>query len=346
MPISPRLIPALWLGFAFVAGCRPAPEAGAPAASAVSVRVAPIELSTASPAVEAAGELARLTEASLAFPVAGIVDGVAVRTGDRVARGQELARLKLDPTDALASQAAAALEKARRDLGRIERLQAERVATLENLQDARTAVANAEAAVRLAEFNRDHAVLKAPADGTILRRLAEPNELVAAGQPVLAFAGEGEGWLARAGLAARDAARLAVGAAATIDDGAGGTATGHVVRIAAAADPATRTVPVEVQLDRPTAAARSGLIVSLVITPPPVPARTAIPLAAIRDGQGGRAFVFLLAPGADTVRRTAVEIEEVDGDRAYLRTPLPADHRVVVAGAQFVADGGKVRIAD
>jgi RND family efflux transporter MFP subunit len=346
MPPFPRLLPVLVLGLALVAGCRPPPPSAAPAAEPVRVRVAALGQSTDSPSVQAAAELVRQTEASLAFPVPGIVEHLPVRTGDRVTRGQELARLKPDPTHARAAQAAAALDKARRDSGRIERLHAERAATLESLQDARTAVATAEADVRIAEFNRRHAVLQAPADGTILRRLAEPDELVAAGQPVLTFAADDGGWLARSGLAARDAARIAIDAVASVDDGAGGVTTGRVIRISAAADPATRTVPVEIRLDRPTAAARSGLIVSVRITPQPVPPRSTVPLAAVRDGQGGRAVVFLLAPGADTARRTAVEIEQVDGDRAYLRTALPADHRVIVTGAQFVSDGARVKVTE
>lgn len=348
MPLPRSLLLSLAGCLALAGGCKPAADRPSAAAGIppVNVRLAAIEQSTRSPAIRVAAELRRQTEADLSFAAPGIVERVAVRAGDRVTRGQELARLKPDPIEAQLAQANAAHEKARRDLARLERLQAERVATLENLQDARTAAEAAAAAVRIAEFHRTHAVIRAPADGTVLRRLAEPNEAVPAGQAIVAFAGDGDGWIATAGLSARDAARVAIGSTAEIEDGAGGRTTGEVIRIAAAADAATRTVPVEILLSAPTRIARSGLIVTALLAPADVPARAAVPLAAVRDGNGGRAFVFVLAPGAETVRRLPVEIEAVDGEHAFLRTELPGGHRVIVAGAQFLGPDSKVRVAE
>lgn len=330
------------------AGCkRGEPAAVAPIATrAVNVRVASVESSTASPVVRVAGLLARQTEADLSFPLAGVLAEVRVRAGDRVQRGQELARLQADPVDAQLAQARSVGEKAKRDLARVEKLQAERVATLENLQDARTGVEQAEAALRAAEFNRRHAVITAPADGFVLRRLAEPNEIVGAGRPVLAFAGEGDGWIARAGIAGRDLARIGIGTRAEISDQAGHKVAGKITQIAEAAEAATRTVPVEILLDSPLPAARSGLVVSLVITPPAVAPRAAVPIAALREGRGAVASVFLLDASAKTVKSLAVDVEQVDGERAYLRTALPPGARVVVAGGQFLGDGTAVNVTD
>ena len=340
---------ALLAGLALAAGChrQESAAAAAPAAArTANVRGAPVETSTASPVVRAPGLLARQTEAELSFPLPGLLASVSVRAGDRVQAGQELARLQLDPIEAQVAQATAAVEKLRRDLGRVEKLQAERVATLENLQDTRTALAQAEAALATAEFSRRHAVITAPSAGLILRRTAEPNEIVAAGRPIVAFASEGDGWIAKAGLAPRDAARIDLGARVELDDGNGGHATGKVIRLAGAADPVTRTVPVDFQLEAPPPGARSGLIVSLSITPAPVAARTSVPLAALRDGNGGRAFLFIVEAGATSAKRITVEVESVDGDRAYLRTLLPATHRVVVSGGQYLTDGATVKLTN
>lgn len=327
-------------------GCNRAPEAptNATAPAALPVRVAAVEFSGASPLIRAVGVLARQTEADLSFPVAGIVERVNVRAGDAVRAGQELARLQLDPIEAQAMQAGAMLEKARRDLARVEKLQAERVATLENLQDAKTQVEHAAALVRIAEFNRKHSTIVAPADGVVLRRLAEPNELVAAGRPVLAFAAESEGWIAKTGVAARDAARFSRGATVEIVDAAAGRVKGTVVRLGEAADAITRTIPIEVRLEQPLPGGRSGMVVTLWIQPEPVPPRPAVPIAALREGTGGSATVFVLAADGKTVKRAVVEIEQVDGDRAYLRGALPADARVVIAGGQFLRDGEAVTV--
>lgn len=326
-------------------GCKPAAEVAVAGGSpSVNVRVAPVESSTATPVVRVAGVLALQTEADLAFPVPGLIESVGVRSGDRVKSGQELAHLQADQIEAQFTAATSALEKARRDLARVEKLQAERVATLENLQDSRTQVDQAAAALRSADFNRRHGVIVAPADGFVLRRLAEPNELVAAGRPVLSFASDADGWIAKASLAPRDAARISVDAPVTLDDGNGGTAQGKVIRIAGSAEPLTRTVPVEVRLEAPPPGARSGLIVSLVISPAPVPARSAVPLSALRDGKGGRAFLFVIDPATKIAKRVTVEVEQIDGERAYLRTALPAGQNVVVSGGQYLNDGTPVKL--
>lgn len=320
----------------------PAPAIAAP----VNVRVAPLETSTVSPAIRVAGVLARQTEVELSLPVGGVIERLAVRAGDRVAKDQELARLQTDQLDAQVVQARALLDKAQRDLGRIEKLQGERVATLENLEDARTQVEQATAALRIAAFNRRHSVLAAPNDGVVLRRFAEPNELVSAGRAVLAFATDNDGWIVTCGLTPRDVARVALGARVQLRDSTGGTAVGKIVRMAGAIDSATGTVSVEAMLDSPPAGARSGLVVAVSIAPEPVPARAVVPLAALRDGTGGRAAIFLVEAGASKVKRVWVDVEQVDGERVYLRTMLAPPSRVIVTGQQFVRDGEAVNVVE
>jgi multidrug efflux system membrane fusion protein len=341
-----RFVSVLLLGSLAVGCQREALPANATASTPapVNVRLAPVEFSTASPPIRTAALLARQTEVDLAFPVAGLIAGVEVRAGDQVKRGQPLARLQPDQTEAQFIQATSALEKARRDLARLERLQKERVATLENLQDARTQLDQAAAALRVADFNRRHAEIAAPADGIVLRRLAEPNELVSAGQAVLTFASAGDGWIAKAGLAPRDVTRISLGAEVSVDDGTGGRARGKVARIAAATDTGSRTVPVEVQLETPPSAARSGLVVSLLITPREVDSRAVVPLAALRDGLGGRASLFVVNAETNAARHLPVEVEQIDGERAYLRTALAPGSRVVVTGAQYLSDGAAVKV--
>ncbi len=316
----------------------PAPTSSTQA-TPVKVRLAAVETSTVSPLIRVGGVLARQTEAELSFAVGGVIERVSVRPGDRVSKNQELARLQSEPFEAQLVQVMAVLDKARRNLGRVEKLQSERVATLEDLQDGRTAVDQAAAALRLAEFNRRHSSITAPQDGVILRRLAEPNELVAGGRAVLTFASEQDGWIVKCGLTPRDAARITLGAGVELNDSTGALATGKVVRLAEAIDAATGTLAVEARLDSLPSVARSGLVVSVAITPKPVAARAVIPLAALREGAGQRAAIFLVEGSAVTAKQIWVDVEQVDGERVYLRTVLPPQARVVVAGGQFVREG-------
>ena len=293
--------------------------------------------------VEAPGILSRRQEAVLSFKTGGVIGAVNVRAGDRVTGGQELASLRLEEIDAQVAQASVGLEKARRDLARARALQAERVATLENLEDAQTAFDVAAAGLRAAQFNRAHSVIVAPGAGTILRRAAEPDELAGAGRPILVFAGDEGGWIVRAGISEPDVVRLRVGDAATLRAGESAAVAASVSQIAEGADAATRTVEVELTLGQaPAQGWRSGFIVQVSVSPQPGPGRSAVPLSALVEGRGKAASVFVLSADGRSVHRQEVEIDALHGERAYLRTTLPRGVRVATTGAEFLTDGRAV----
>ena len=324
-------------------GCSRTESPASTAEVPLSVVSVPAALSTEAIPVEAAGILSRRDESVLSFKTGGIIDSVTVRAGDVVQQGQVLASLRLDELDAQVSQASAGLQKAHRDLERLRALHADRVASLENLQDAQSAYEVAEAGLKAARFNRETAVIRAPAPGRILRRMAEPSELASPGRPILAFAGQSEGWILRAGISETDVLRLALGdpAQARLSDGA--TLTARVSQIPEGADEGTRTVPIELQVDGPVPDGwKSGFLLSLVIHPKPVAPRPAIPSSALVEGQGKSAYVFTVDPKTSKVRRLSVDIEAFYRGVAYLRTPLPAGSHVVTTGAEFLYEGRAV----
>ena len=327
-----------------LAGCTPADEPEpTTTAQARPVRVAAPVWSERALPVRASGVVARRTEADLAFKVGGILASVDVRVGDAVTAGQRLARLETEEFDARLVQARSAAEKAERDLARIQRLETDRVSTLEELQAVRTAAEIAEAQVRIAEYNRRHAEIVAPADGRILRRLAEPGEPAGPGQAIVGFATGRDGWLVRVGLPAREARRIARGDRVEVRAGEL-TLEGEVAQISEAAEPGTRTVPVEIALVGDPAGLRSGEVVSVSIQPPPVPVRPVVPASALIEGSGLNASLFVLEAEAPVARRLMVELEALDGANAYLRTALPPTARVVVQGGEFLEDGVRVEI--
>jgi RND family efflux transporter MFP subunit len=342
-PSAMKTMLSLFLPLALLTGCAKNAPAVVGAPAPIVVRAAPVTYSSAAIPIQVTGVLARRTEAALSFKIGGVLERIDVRAGDAVAKDQVLARLQPDEIEAQVTQARSAAEKARRDLARTERLQAGSVATLENLQDARTALEQAEAQLRSAEFNRLHSVIRAPAAGRILRRSAEPSELVAPGRPILDFASDADGWIVRCGLADRDVARLRLGDPAELGVG-GGLATGRVTQIADAADAVTRTTEVEIAVDGVPASARSGFITPVTMLPGAVPERPVVPAGALVEGDAGGASLYLLAPGATTVKRLVVEVEALVGPQAYLRTELPHDARVVTTGAEYLRDGATVAI--
>jgi multidrug efflux pump subunit AcrA (membrane-fusion protein) len=87
---------------------------------------------------------------------------------------------------------------------------------------------------------------------------------------------------------------------------------------------------------------RSGFVVGVTLTPREVAARPVVPAAALIEGAGGTAGIFVIEDGAKTVKRVTVELEELRGERAYLRTALPRTARLVVSGGEYLREGQAV----
>lgn len=122
----------------------------------------------------------------------GVVKWIGVRKGDAVTNDQVVVRLddaeyqaRAAENDGQRAVAEVALERARVDLKRAERLVSERVEMPKLLDDARLAVAAAEAqlqqvrgARRLLETWIEWCTIRSPVNGVVLEKLVDPGELV------------------------------------------------------------------------------------------------------------------------------------------------------------------------
>ena len=156
------------------ADAKPEPTTAAP----VPITLGDVIRESVSRPITATGAFGPKDEVLLSFKTGGIVDRVLVDEGDAVSRGQQLAVLDLREIDAFVTKANIAVDKATRDVTRLRALQRDSVATLAQLQDAESALAAAEADRQTARFNREYAVITAPASGRILRRRVQPGALV------------------------------------------------------------------------------------------------------------------------------------------------------------------------
>jgi RND family efflux transporter MFP subunit len=283
----------------------------------------------------------------LSFKVGGLVESIRVEEGQAVKAGQVLAVLKPAEINASLEQARQATAKAQRDLDRGRALLADGVATEEQVQDLTTAFKVAGAARSSAEFNATHARIVASVDGVVLRKLAESNELVQAGQTVVVLGGANRGWIVRVGLADRDVVRVRVGDAARIEFDAwpGQTFGGRVSNIASAADAATGTFTVELQLDAGGARFVQGLVAKVALSPQAGVRGQVIPLQALLEANDKEAGVFVMDPASRTVRRINIQIGRMSQGQIEVTDGLEAGALVVTDGAAFLENGESVRVA-
>ena len=329
-----------------IAGCGNGEPAESVAAAA-PVRAARVEQAPATEALRAIGVLAPADEVRLAFTTGGVIRRIDVEQGAIVKEGQLLATLADDEVAATLMQARAVADQAARDLERGKSLLADEVATREQVEGLATAHAVAQAQLRSAQFNARHARIEAPGDGVVLRKLAEPDEPVAAGQPVLVVGNTSGGWIVRAALSDRDIVRVRAGDAAqvTLDAYPGRRFAAVVTEVAAAADPATGTYELKVSVDPGDARFVQGLVAKVVIADPDAETVAVVPVTSLLEADGSLATVFVVAKGG-VARKVSVRTGRLLGERIEVIAGLAPGDQVVTEGAAWLDDNDRIRVLD
>lgn len=321
------------------------------------------------------GEVRARHESTLGFRVGGKVIERLVDAGAQVKAGQVLARLDSSDAQLTAAQAEANRSLAAADLKRTQDLKSKNFISQAALdaKDAASRAANAQA--QLAKNQTAYTSLVADAAGVVVAVLAEPGQVVAAGQGVFRVARVGEREVA-INIPESRVTALKVGAGATVqlwaDQGneGGKTYRGVLRELAAGADPATRTFAARVSiLDADTEETRravpsvssppggrtpqggvvGGGLIALGMTATVSFAgaeeeKIIVPLAAILQ-KGDQAAVWII--GADgSISQRPIEVARFSDAGAIVKTGLVAGEQIVAAGAFKLADGEKVRIAE
>jgi len=156
---------------------------------AIPVEVAEVQYEARALPIRTSGRLADKAELRLGFKIGGVVLELPVQEGQVVSGGQLLARLDPLEIDAQVAQARIGLDKATRDLDRAESLLRDTVATVEQVENARSARDAAASGTGRRGIQPPLRRNPRARRGRILRRLSEPGELVAPDHPFSSWAG-------------------------------------------------------------------------------------------------------------------------------------------------------------
>lgn len=208
------------------------------------------------------GTVAARLVARIAPKLTGRIVEITVRSGDRVRRGQVLARLdeteiraRLDQARSGLAAADAEAVRARADARRLENLFYKEAATRQDLDSAQAAslsararLAEARETVREVESRRGEMILKAPFDAIVVQRLQEPGDTALPGSPVLLLQ-QAEDLRIESAVPAHCAGLIRLGDAVRIRiAGPEREFTAIVDEIQPVADPLTRTVLIKARL--------------------------------------------------------------------------------------------------
>lgn len=210
----------------------------------------------------AVGSVASDARIEVASRLSGYLRELHVREGDRVRRGQLLARLDAPDVDGAIGQARAGKASAEAvtrdaeiDVERYAQLYAKGMVSESemrkvrlNLDAAREHLNQARAALDSAEAQRGYASITSPQDGDVVAVLRRPGDLVVPGAPILLVESTRQLVFETTVTESLVGALRVGGPVKVIVDGLPNALAGRIARIVQSADPVTRTYPVKIAL--------------------------------------------------------------------------------------------------
>ncbi len=312
---------------------------------ATRVRVVKITPEDVSISVHSSGILASQEEIKLSFKTGGIVASIEVKEGDNLKKGEVMAALNLSEINANVNLAQNGYEKAFRDWTRAESLYSDTVATLEQFQNATTALNVAKSNLEIAKFNLLHSTIKAPADGIVLKQLVKENELIGSGYPVFLFGTKGKFWKVKTGLADRDVVRINPGDSAVVvfDAWPGVRFSAVVDLMSEMASPMTGTYETEMSLDGMGYRLASGFVADVDIYPSKRQTLILLPVGAVVEADGQKGFIWSVSDSG-SAEKHEIEIVTIKGSEAVVRGIPGGVNEIVSEGAAYLKDGMKVEV--
>jgi membrane fusion protein, multidrug efflux system len=337
----------------------------------LSVEVAKVTRATVQQELTVVGNLIGETTVSVAPRAAGRLQEVYVRLGDRVGRGQRIAKIEdfelveqikqqdaaQEVSQATIRQREADLALAKTNLDRSKSLFDRQLIAKQQLDDNEARYQSAQAQLDLAraqaqqskarldelKINLGNTLITSPVNGFISRRLVDPGASVGQNAPVVEVVDISRVRLI-ANVVEKDLKQLQAGDVTRVEVDAfpGETFTGRIARVSPVLDPATRTAPIEVEIANPTYRLKPGMYARVGITLDTTKDALVVPANAVVD-LGGRRGVF--QPLSETAVFRAIQVGTETIDVVEVVGGLTEGAEVITTGSGQLRDGDRIAIA-
>ena len=113
---------------------------------------------------------------------------------------------------------------------------------------------------------------------------------------------------------------------------------GQVTKLAEGADPSGGLYAVEVSVTAGSHKLAPGLFCTLKLQPPAPRSYTFIPASALAEGEGTTGYVYSLNEDNRTVKKVAVQVAFLEGDRIAVSSGLEDVQQVVTKGVGYLTE--------
>lgn len=337
----------------------------------MTVELGKVTRAKVSESIVVVGSLIGAATVDVVPKVSGRLESVPVQLGDRVTKGQLLAKVEDSEVQEQARQADASFEVARASvrqreadlkfaetaLDRSKNLFARNLVARQTLDDAqaryeaavaqldlvKAQFAQAQARREEVQITLTNTRILSPVNGFVGSRRLDPGAFVGPNSPIVSVVDIDLVRLV-ANLVERDIGRVSPGMAAAVNVDAyrGEVFKGRVARIAPVLDPTTRTAQMEVEIPNPTYRLKPGMYARVQFTVLEHPNALVVPANAVVDIEGKRG-VFVAVDQVARFRPVREGIRELE--RVEILSGVDENEIVVTTGASAVRDGDPIRLA-
>ena len=302
------------------------------------------------------GKAAAGSKATLAFEVSGRVTELKVKEGEKVKKGQALAKLDdRDYRNAVAS-AQAEVDRSQAQYDRVKEAAEFKAVSEQEVSDALATLDKAKAQLDIQNKALEDTVIKAQFDGNVAKTYVKEFENIQAKQEILLLHNLDKIEI----IAAIPEARLAhlkpmdkstenpVGIYAMFDYFGDRKFPLEAKEFSSEADPLTQTFTATLVMDKPQdVTVLPGMTAMVYETPKKKEAASLlVPLSAVPVDGVGQYFVWLLrdvGSGLFEATRRDVTVGEMTGSEIIISSGLSKGDRIAAAGVHVIVEGQQVR---
>lgn len=308
------------------------------------------------PAITLPGSVESRVASVVAAEVPGLVMELVAREGDRVKRGEALARLRTTPleirlqtAEAQLKEAESRMKLAERNLERARDLFESKVFSQQQLDNAyfeftawQGRVESLHATIAGFKLDIERCTIRAPFDGVVVRERTEVGEWMGEGDPVVEMVSLDE-LEVRVEVPEGYFRLLNQNAPATVrfESLPGVEVSGRIGAIIPQADPVARTFPIKVRVPNPQQRIGVGMLAQVSFTGGNSYRATVVPKDAVIR-RGPRQFVYLMN-GDNTVSMVTVQTGGAVGSWVAIEGSIQPGQKVVTRGNERLQPGQVVQ---
>jgi len=311
---------------------------------AVFVKTLGISADSVITAQEYIGTMEGLNTVDVSFLVAGNIEQMYVREGEKVDKGKPLAKLDASSFKSAHELALAAYKQAEDAYERMSAMYQRNSLPEIQYVDAKTKLEQARASEAIAKKNLRDGTLKAPFSGVIGTRYLEPGAGVLPNTPVYNVMDLTQ-VMARIPIPEGEISNINVGDSCKLKISALGNAMffGSVTEKGIAANPVSHTYDIKVNVDNSEGKIMPGMVCRAYLGQDEAADRIVVPIKSVQVAYSGKRFVWVKSKEGRAVYQQ-VELGGLFENGVQVISGLKVGDELIVEGYQNISEGALVTV--